>query len=157
MDITNYIQCIALNKFTPPGKTKHLSFLKERRLVHVSLHRSGRLTEGYLWHRVGVSIRPSQWPRCRHQFRKRHSRGLNDFQRDCFLQLTNILRMEGFDLLRSNIEGYLEADMVYARFKAAKNYMGLMADSVVAAIRIDTPVQVAISKACAERLRHIYR
>lgn len=65
--------------------------------------------------------------------------------------------MDGFDLLCSYIEGNLEADMVNARPKAARNYKGLMADSAVAAIRIDFSVQVAISEACTERLRHIYR
>lgn len=57
MDITNYIQYIAFNKSAPPGKIKYLSFLKECRLLRVSLYRSGRLTEGYMWHCVGVSIR----------------------------------------------------------------------------------------------------
>lgn len=157
MDITNYIQYIAFDKFAPPGKIEHLSLLEKCRLVLVSLDRSGRFTEGYLWHRSEVSTRPSQWPRFRHWICERHCRGLNDFQRDCFLQLTNVLRLEGFDLLCSNIEGYLEADMVNARPKAARNYKDLMADSVVAAIRIDCSVQVAISEACTEPLRHIYR
>lgn len=146
MDITNYIQYVAFNKFTPPGKTKHLTFLKECRLGHVSLDRSGRLTEGYLWYRAGVSIRPSQWPRRLYQSRKRHCRGLNDFQRGCFLQLTETLREQGFNVLCSSIEAYLEADMTNARRTAAKRYMNLMADSVVEAIRVGTPLHVASSK-----------
>lgn len=102
MDITNYIKYIAFDEFTPPGETKHSSFLKECRLGHVLLNRSGRLIEGYLTRR-------------RHQSRKYHTQGLNDFQGDCLLQLTKALREEGFDLLCSNIEGYLKADLAATR------------------------------------------
>lgn len=104
MYITHYIQYIAFNKFTPPGETKHLSFSKECRISHVLLNRSGRLTERYLWDHAGVSVWPSQWPHRRHQSRKCHTRGLNDFQRDCLPQLTEALREEGFDLYAQRLD-----------------------------------------------------
>ena len=142
MDISNYMQYIAFNRFDPPVKTKRLSYLKACRLHHVSLHPEGLLTKGFLWHITGT-LRPTKGASCPRNSRKNHGFGLNDFQRDHISQLADVLRKSGCRMLAAEIERYLADDMIRKKPTAAKKHMDIMAESVVEAIRTGVPLQAA--------------
>jgi hypothetical protein len=142
MDISNYMQYISFNKFDPPVKKRHLSYLKACRLHHVSLHPKGLLTKGFLWHITGTLL-PTKWaPYLRNSW-KNHDFGLNDFQRDRIFQLASVLRKPRCWTLAAEIERHLANDMTPKKPTAAKRHIDIMAESVVEAIRTGVPLQTA--------------
>lgn len=151
MDISNYMQYISFNKFDPPVKEKHLSYLKACRLHRVSLRHEGILTTGHLWEVTDI-ILPYTWPRPARKSRKRHNFGLNNYQRDCLFQLADFLPSSGCETLAAEIQNYLEVDTNPGKPTAAKRHMDIMAETVVEAIRTGTTLQVvgsrSSSKAC---------
>ncbi|KAM0714666.1 hypothetical protein Q7P37_009964 [Cladosporium fusiforme] len=142
MDISNYMQYISFNKFNPPVKEKHLSYLKACRFHQVFLHRDGLSTKGHLWLTDGILL-PSKWPRCPRRSRKCHGPGLNDFQRDRLLQLAEVLRYSSRKFLAAKISSYLASDIRCPKLTPAKRHMDIMAECVVEAIRTGTPLQTA--------------
>lgn len=151
MDISNYMQYISFNKFDPPVKEKHLSYLKACRLHRVSLHHEGILTTGHLWEVTGT-ILPYAWPRPPQKSRKRHRFGLNNYQRDCLFQLADFLLSSGCEILAAEIQNYLELDTNPVEPSPAKRHMDIMAETVVEAIRTGTALRAvgsrSSSKAC---------
>lgn len=145
MDCANYLQYISFNKFEPPVAKKQLSYLKGCRFHKVFLNRQGRMTSGHLWTITGTLL-PSAWPSPPRKSQKFHRLGLNDFQCDSLHQLADILRAVGCVRPASAVEKYLDIDSICARPTAAKRHMDLMAESVVEAMRVGLPLQVACTQ-----------
>jgi hypothetical protein len=142
MDIANYMQYITFNQFDPPVTERRLSYLKACRLHQVSLQKAGICTRGIIWV-VKDAISPSQWPNCPQRSRKRLKTGLRNFQRDCLLQLADMLDTLCAERLAFSIRRYLQTDLIFKNLTAAKKHMDIMAGSIVEAIEAGTPLQIA--------------
>jgi hypothetical protein len=142
MDIANYMQYITFNKFDPPVPKRRLSYLKACRLHQVSPQKGGICTKGIIWV-ANDAMQPSQWPNCPQRSRKHLKTGLRNFQRDRLLHLADMLDMSCAERLAFLIRKYLRTDSTFKNLTAAKKHMDIMAGSIVEAMEVGTPLQIA--------------
>lgn len=141
-----YIHDISFNRFDPPVGDKQLTWLKSCRLHDVSLSRQGISTKGHLWKICNI-MHTREWPKPPRWSRKRTANGLNDFQRDCLNQLAGELwhANGGYQPLAFKLWQYLDEDEHTQAHLVSptKEYTDLMAETVVEAIRVGDPLQIA--------------
>lgn len=146
MDLCNYLQYISFNRFDPPVRKKHLTYLKESRLHQVYLTDQGVATFGHLW-KIKAVVRTrgwlSRWP----QLRRRRRWGLDAVQRRCLGRALcrSLMRYCRQHCLRAAVTRYFGRDRNVSDPSGAMNHMDLMAETVAEAIRAGEPLYIAKS------------
>ena len=147
LTLSKYLRYISLDSFDPPVSGKELSFLKNCRLSNVSLCALGVFTNGHLWE-VCTIFDTKEWVTPPRLSEKHLGNGLTDFQRDSLYQLASKLWDEDcrrYGSLASKLRNYLtedNADRTLLR-SPSREYMDLMAEEVVEAIRMGNHLYVA--------------
>ena len=131
-NIFDYLQHLALDDIYPPVESKELTFIKSCRLVDVRLSPDGIVTSGRLW-RLHKAIDTGLFT-SKTQPERGPLNGLNRYQRSRLRQLSEELRLRGYETLANDLDYYLHEDAEELSY-ASKQYMDLMAEVVVEAIR----------------------
>jgi hypothetical protein len=136
----------SLDNFNPPVGDKELSFIKSCRFVDPHLSADGIVTTGWLW-TLGkvIHIRKSTlWVQFEDP-KEYRGYGLNKYQRWRLLQLAFELKFRGHKSIAKDIHRYLDEDINSngPDDLPSKQYMDLMAEEVVDAIKNEMPLQLA--------------
>ena len=131
-NIFDYLQQLALDDIDPPVESKELTFIKHCRLVDVRLSPDGIVTSGRLW-RLHKAIDTGLFT-SKTQPERGSLNGLSRYQRSRLRQLSEEVRLQGYDTLANDLDNYLHEDAEDLPYPS-KQYMDLMAELVVEAIR----------------------
>lgn len=144
-NIFSYLRQIAFDRFDPPVESKELTFIKSCRLVDVRLSPDGIVTSGRLW-RLHKAIDTGKFT-SKLRPERRSPNGLNQFQRSRLRQLSEELRKQRYRTVADNLDDYLHEDAEYPP-SSAKQYMDLMAEEVVEAIRNRKTIHLGCQVGC---------
>ena len=131
-NIFDYLQQLALDGIDPPVDSMELTFIKKCRLVDVRLSPDGIVTSGRLW-RLHKAIDTGLFT-SKTQPERRSLNGLNRYQRSRLGQLSEEVRLQGYETLANDLDNYLHEDAEDLSYPS-KQYKDLMAELVVEAIR----------------------
>jgi hypothetical protein len=142
--LSEYLETISFDRFRPPSQVFQLSWLKECRLRPTGFSDQGIVTFGILWH-VHTKIETSNWDRGQYEWCHSEEFGLNAYQRKRLTQLLHKVQLlANGDKLSSQLDQYLEKDEGLKKSpKKVKEYMDLMAEEVVEAIRCGKSLYLA--------------
>jgi len=139
--LSEYLKSISFARFRPPSLVFELTWLKKCRLWPVKFSRKGVITSGLLWH-IHTKIETFNWDGGQHENCYPGEFRLNAYKRKRLAQLLKKLRLlancAGLSL---QLGRYLNEDDSLP--ESVEEYMDLMAEEVVEAIRCGNSLYLA--------------
>jgi len=144
MGLSEYLETISSDRFRPPSQVRQLSWLKECRLRPTGFTEEGIVTFGLLWH-VHTKVETFDWDAGQYEWCHPGKFGLNGYQRRRLTELSNKVRLlANCCQLSLQLDEYLNDDEGLKQPpKHVKEYMDLMAEEVVEAIRCGKSLYLA--------------
>jgi hypothetical protein len=143
MWVSDFMQHAFFNKFDPPVRENHLTYLKKCRLSEVTLVPQGISTKGHIWIldstiKVNLGSKGYSW------IREERNLGPREIQKYCLLRLLDVLRSRGqkCQVLADELERCFHTDAGEATPDATKKHNHTMLGPVIDAIREYQPLRL---------------